>query len=413
MPSSRQPRARCRPAASPRSPSTRLIGCTTAGRPRMAQKRQSDRDHAPHRAVAYVMSAVPDAAEGWATKLGGIVLPTGSVRLVPSGPVEALAGWRRCVVVHAAQHCRHGLGDVAGQRVADLAPPQAARPRRWRSCRRPRHGGRQRRSHGASAASTRLNLTAETAVAVISTWTPDALDAILLDAPCSATGTIRRHPDVAGLKRLWAGPRRSSGICHPRRRLPETRRQKLVFCTCSPEPEEGPGLLHAALAVGTRPRTGSNWQLRSAGWRKSLRRTALSARCRSHLSLSRSRASRALMASSPRKPRKAPVAMGSKRPDFCLPENARRDSPARIENAGDVICDGPWPAHSERSTGCEWRPIRDRTRRQLRYALRAAWRGASYTACTCKAFRWLALCGGDARASHDRANRFLATADRL
>ena len=82
-------------------------------------------------------------------------------------------------------------------------------------------------------------------------WVPEgAFDAVLLDAPCSATGTIRRHPDLpfvkdgselAGLVDLQARLiDRCLGWLRPGGRL--------VFCTCSVLPEEGEGQLAAALA---------------------------------------------------------------------------------------------------------------------------------------------------------------------
>lgn len=73
-------------------------------------------------------------------------------------------------------------------------------------------------------------------------WAPtEAFDAVLLDAPCTATGTIRRHPDLLRLKRTedvakLAGVqtdllRAASALVKPGGRL--------VYCTCSLEPEEG------------------------------------------------------------------------------------------------------------------------------------------------------------------------------
>ena len=83
------------------------------------------------------------------------------------------------------------------------------------------------------------------------TWTPSQpFDAVLLDAPCTATGTIRRHPDIAWLKRpadvaALAGQQarmidRAAGFLKPG--------GTLVYCTCSLEPEEGEAQLAAALS---------------------------------------------------------------------------------------------------------------------------------------------------------------------
>ncbi len=97
----------------------------------------------------------------------------------------------------------------------------------------------------------RLQLTAETIVADAAEWTPtDGLfDGVLLDAPCSSTGTIRRHPDVAWLKQedditgLMAMQRKllakASSLLKPG--------GTLIYCTCSLEPEEGDQAIQALL----------------------------------------------------------------------------------------------------------------------------------------------------------------------
>jgi 16S rRNA (cytosine967-C5)-methyltransferase len=86
-------------------------------------------------------------------------------------------------------------------------------------------------------------------------WTPDApFDAILLDAPCTATGTIRRHPDVAHIKR----PRDVATAAAAQARLLAAAARmlkpggRLVFSTCSLQPEEGEAHLARAAALGLR-----------------------------------------------------------------------------------------------------------------------------------------------------------------
>jgi 16S rRNA (cytosine967-C5)-methyltransferase len=82
-------------------------------------------------------------------------------------------------------------------------------------------------------------------------WAPDPVfDAVLLDAPCSATGTIRRHPDLPFVKDGSDLPAltalqaqlidRALGLLRPGGRL--------VYATCSLLPEEGEAQLAAALA---------------------------------------------------------------------------------------------------------------------------------------------------------------------
>jgi 16S rRNA (cytosine967-C5)-methyltransferase len=88
----------------------------------------------------------------------------------------------------------------------------------------------------------RTRLSAETAAADAAAW-PDArmFDAVLLDAPCTATGTFRRHPDV-----LWASrPGDVAPLARSQARLLDSAAGRvkpggrLVYCVCSLEPEEG------------------------------------------------------------------------------------------------------------------------------------------------------------------------------
>ncbi len=208
-----------------------------------------------HRIEPSLDLSVKSDPEGWATKLGGIVLPSGSVRLVPSGPVEALAGFGEgawWVQDAAAALPARLLGDVAGLRVADLCAAPGGKTAALA------HAGAhvtavdsaEERMARLRQNLTRLSLSAETVVADVLAWSPPApFDAILLDAPCSATGTIRRHPDVAWLKR----PQDVANLATVQRKM-LTRAAGflrpggiLIFCTCSLEPEEGPA--HAVLAA--------------------------------------------------------------------------------------------------------------------------------------------------------------------
>jgi 16S rRNA (cytosine967-C5)-methyltransferase len=90
----------------------------------------------------------------------------------------------------------------------------------------------------------RAGLTAELVAADATAW-PDRrlFDAVLLDAPCSATGTFRRHPDV-----LWAArPGDIAKLAQVQARLLDGAAQRtgpggrLLYCVCSLEPEEGEG----------------------------------------------------------------------------------------------------------------------------------------------------------------------------
>ncbi len=88
----------------------------------------------------------------------------------------------------------------------------------------------------------RLNFNASVIQSDVLTFSPDEkYDAILLDAPCSATGTIRRHPDILYSK--------SESLIYELRKLQRQMLEKtcsllkpgglLIYCTCSLEPEEG------------------------------------------------------------------------------------------------------------------------------------------------------------------------------
>jgi 16S rRNA (cytosine967-C5)-methyltransferase len=202
----------------------------------------------------------------WASVLGGRVLPTGSVRLVAGGPVTALAGYREgawWVQDAAAALPAQLLGNVRGQRVADLcaAPGGKTAQLALAGARVVAVDRASARLDRLAANLARLSLSAEILAADIATADPASFpgapfDAVLLDAPCSSTGTIRRHPDVPWRKRpddvatlaalqrsLFAGAvelTRPGGL--------------LVYCTCSLEPEEGIEIVKEALARDPRLR---------------------------------------------------------------------------------------------------------------------------------------------------------------
>jgi 16S rRNA (cytosine967-C5)-methyltransferase len=95
----------------------------------------------------------------------------------------------------------------------------------------------------------RLGLTATAVVAAAEGWQGGPFDAVLVDAPCTATGTIRRHPDIpwrkvpADIATLAALQRRLLDNAISLARPGGT----IVFCTCSLEPEEGEDIVQAAL----------------------------------------------------------------------------------------------------------------------------------------------------------------------
>ncbi|WP_444463449.1 RsmB/NOP family class I SAM-dependent RNA methyltransferase [Rhodobacter capsulatus] len=214
------------------------------------------RMEAAHLAGAPTDLSVKTDAAGWAEKLGAELLPTGSLRLAQAGQITELPGYATgdwWVQDAAAALPAKVLNAQPGERVLDL-------------CAAP--GGKTLQLLAAGAKVTALDvsaprldrleenlarcgMTAETVVADALDWTPSApFDAILLDAPCSATGTIRRHPDLpfvkdaSGIKTLVALQAalldRALGWIKPGGRL--------VYATCSLLPEEGEAQIAAALA---------------------------------------------------------------------------------------------------------------------------------------------------------------------
>ena len=184
--------------------------------------------------------------EHWAEKLGGRVLPTGSVRAIVHGPVSQLPGYGEgawWVQDAAAALPARLLGNVSGRTVADLcaapggktAQLAAAGARVVAVDRAPARLERLRQNL------VRLQLTAELVAADVTAWQAGPFDAVLLDAPCSSTGTIRRHPDIPWLKRAAD----IAALAALQRRLLARAAEltkpggTLVYCTCSLEPEEG------------------------------------------------------------------------------------------------------------------------------------------------------------------------------
>lgn len=193
-------------------------------------------------------------AELWAERLKGELLPTGSIRLAEGGQVSAMPGFKEgawWVQDAAAALPVRGVGDVAGLSVLDM-------------CAAP--GGKTLQLAAAGANTTaldvsefrlerlrenldRMQLSADIVVGDAFGYAGGPFDAIVLDAPCSATGTIRRHPDlpvarkgeeIGELIALQAAMLdHALGLLKPGGRL--------IFCTCSLIPDEGECQIEDAL----------------------------------------------------------------------------------------------------------------------------------------------------------------------
>ena len=196
----------------------------------------------------------------WAAVLSGRVLPTGTVRALVHGPVSGLPGYHEgawWVQDAAAALPARLFGDVAGKTVADLCAAPGGKTAQLAAA-----GARvvavdraQSRIDRVAVNLKRLGLTAELITADILTadvgqWPTTEFDAILLDAPCSATGTIRRHPDVPWRKQ----PEDITTLATLQRAMLARAAELLkpggllVYCVCSLEPEEGVGIVTDFLA---------------------------------------------------------------------------------------------------------------------------------------------------------------------
>ncbi|SFV38077.1 RsmB/NOP family class I SAM-dependent RNA methyltransferase [Hyphomicrobium facile] len=194
--------------------------------------------------------------EMWAERIGAVVLPTGSIRCAQAGRVEELPGYDEGAwwVQDAAAALPVKLfGDVAGLSVLDLCAAPGGKTAQLAALGAnvtavDKSAGRLSRL-GENLA--RLGLSANTVVGDALTFTSETkFDAILLDSPCTSTGTIRRHPDILYLKRPEDVPAlaalqaklidHAAGLLKPG--------GMLVYCTCSLEPEEGEKQIDAFLA---------------------------------------------------------------------------------------------------------------------------------------------------------------------
>lgn len=191
--------------------------------------------------------SVKSDPEHWAEELGGTVLANGSVRISEKNAVETLPGYEDgawWVQDAAATLPVKLLGSVAGLDVLDL-------------CAAP--GGKSAQLLAGGAHTTivdisshrlqrleqnlqRLHFSADIIAADVLEWSAGRMyDAVLLDAPCSATGTIRRHPDVPHTKTEADIEALSELQTAMLERAKDWVRPggTLIYCTCSLEKEEG------------------------------------------------------------------------------------------------------------------------------------------------------------------------------
>lgn len=190
---------------------------------------------------------------------GATRLPTGTWRLATGGRIEDIAGFKEGAWwiqdAAAALPAKILLGALGGdRRVIDLcaAPGGKTAQLAAASCKVTAIDLSKPRMALLKDNLKRLDLPAETVVADVKNWKPPTLvDGVLLDAPCSATGTIRRHPDLPYIKRaedFARFPEIQSALLANAATMVKPGRV-LVYSVCALEPAEGEGVIDAFLAA--------------------------------------------------------------------------------------------------------------------------------------------------------------------
>jgi len=203
---------------------------------------------------------VKDVPDLWAKKLEGKVIGTQTIRRPPGGGtlVETLPGYDQgswWVQDVAASLPARLLGPLKGRHVVDLCAAPGGKTAQLAAA-----GAKvtsieasEKRAERLRENLTRLKLDAEVIVADALEWrAPEPAVLALLDAPCTATGTIRRHPDITWQKTQDDVLR----MAELQEKLLRTTIDMLVpggiliYAVCSLQPEEGEGLIEKALAAG-------------------------------------------------------------------------------------------------------------------------------------------------------------------
>ncbi|MCG8507800.1 MAG: 16S rRNA (cytosine(967)-C(5))-methyltransferase RsmB [Rhodospirillales bacterium] len=203
--------------------------------------------------------SVKSKADIWSRTLNAALLPNGTIRLEGSGKIQDLPGFDQgewwVQDVAAAMPVRL-FRELKGVVVADL-------------CAAPGGKTAQLAAAGADVIAVdqskdrlsrlrenleRLGLAAQVVRSDATVWRPDRqVDAVLVDAPCSATGTLRRHPDATWLRR----PEDLESLTDLQDRLLLAAVEMvkpggtIIYCTCSLQPEEGAQRIERLIEIGT------------------------------------------------------------------------------------------------------------------------------------------------------------------
>jgi len=211
-------------------------------------------------ATAHLLEAPADITlkdPSAASHLNAKILPTGSLRLGEHGRIDTLPGFAEgawwvqdAAAALPARILLAALGEPHDKKVIDLcaAPGGKTLQLAAAGCAVTAVDTSDRRLKLVDDNLRRTQLSASVVTADALTWRPDQLaDAVLLDAPCSSTGTIRRHPDLPHLKKAKDIPT----LAQRQRDLLAAAASMLkpggvlVYSVCSLEPEECEGVIAA------------------------------------------------------------------------------------------------------------------------------------------------------------------------
>lgn len=200
----------------------------------------------------------PAKIDHWIDTLQAVALPNGSLRRIAGGNVQDLPGYHDgmwWVQDASASLPARLFGEIADKDVIDLCAAPGGKTAQMaatgarvtaldKSARRIRRLDENMRR-------LRLDRNVKTEAADATVWQPrEKAQFILLDAPCTATGTIRRHPDVVHLK----GPTDQASLMEMQARMLDNASRMLapggmlIYCTCSLQKAEGEGQIDALLS---------------------------------------------------------------------------------------------------------------------------------------------------------------------
>lgn len=199
-------------------------------------------------------------ADTWTSNLNATVLPTGTLRSNASGRIQDLPGFNEgawwvqdAAAALPAKVLLQVLGPPHGKAVADLCAAPGGKTLQLASagCDVTAVDQSDTRLNRLRQNINRVGVVADVVQADVLNWQPGrTFDAVLLDAPCSATGTLRRHPDLGFIKTRKAirgHPQTQAALLSKSASLLSSG-GVLVYAVCSLEPEEGQAVVDGVAA---------------------------------------------------------------------------------------------------------------------------------------------------------------------